>query len=125
MKCELEKGRISEELFFGMAKKLLGTGKLPEVVSIRRGSFVQERKHQTDFVMKVNNPRAGGEPCRIGIQIKSSKGGAYFFSKKYADADVYVLVMDKEMSIGCMLSALRDICDIETRRMYSRVITTH
>lgn len=105
-------GLISEKLFYRMAVKLLKDNLLdPHIVGIRKASRIQDKKQQTDFIVTINSLE--NEQIEVKIQIKSSQFQAGRFEEKHPNCNCYVIVMNGDMTIQAVRSALNDMCGIE------------
>ncbi|MCX6719210.1 MAG: hypothetical protein NTZ38_02435 [Candidatus Taylorbacteria bacterium] len=115
----VQKGLASEKLFFKMASELLTKKCLPPAITrIRHASRIQDERQYADFLMDITD---GCQTKAVRIQIKSSIYGAHEFEAEHPNSRVYVIVMDENMTIGGVASALEDICRIELQRMYRRI----
>jgi len=103
----VKKGKTSEELFLRTTSYLIRSGRLPGVMRVRRASRVQDQRQKIDFFLDL----LVNDTIRpVGIQVKSSVGGAAHFMAENPRLKVHVIVMNGRMNMTALLGIIRKIC---------------
>ena len=117
------RGKMSEKMFFQMAKMLMHVGDLPWLSNIKEATRVEDLFGKIDFKLEsIAELGYKNEMFLILIQIKSSSTGADKFHRLNPDSKIRVIVMNRNTS----LNDLRQILDsIYLEELCSRYHSTY
>ncbi|GEM_PF-5492324 len=120
---EIKKGLNNEKRFRAMFNDLVKRGLLPKEYGVKKASRNQDERFKVDSWINVNY-RAD---CKISIpiQIKSSSFGEMMFIRKFGKEfpNVYIIVMDDEMTPELLVQIIFKIVHREINRLSSKPTT--
>lgn len=116
-----EKGFIYEKLFIGLVNKILSSKYIPNLISIRKATRNQDKRHQVDFWLKIRLDRPINYQIdhEIALQLKSSMAGAYGFIKEFGDKfpHIHVIVINNKCTLVYLVDDLMKIIQREQKRL--------